>query len=256
MSVFILSTRPASCERHSETRTCWSITRGNLRPECPLNRVGLLYPGTKATLISDYLQRPEQLVILDGTWHHARRSCEIFRNCRACLDTGSLPLPPAVTAFVVNRLRWLFDCRSHRRGVECAGTGNSRLGSAHAGFRIHDRSSIGESKAEHGRRSIERRRRTFRNVPLALVDDLNHVVAVYGESAPGTPANDHDPRLPVYWVAQRVGTGERFACTVQPKLPLHEGFLGHFELSREDFPKRYLSNQRKSGQPFCVPAIV
>ena len=37
-------------------------------------RAGLLYPGPTALLISDLAseQRPEQLVVLDGTWHHAK----------------------------------------------------------------------------------------------------------------------------------------------------------------------------------------
>src|SRR5438105_2867660 len=37
-------------------------------------RAGLLYPGPTALLISELTseQRPEQLVVLDGTWHQAK----------------------------------------------------------------------------------------------------------------------------------------------------------------------------------------
>src|SRR5947208_695592 len=38
------------------------------------SRAGLLYPGPSARLISELPgeQRPEQLVIIDGTWHHTK----------------------------------------------------------------------------------------------------------------------------------------------------------------------------------------
>ena len=37
-------------------------------------RAGVLYPGTDATLLGELPedQRPDQLLILDGTWHHAK----------------------------------------------------------------------------------------------------------------------------------------------------------------------------------------
>jgi DTW domain-containing protein YfiP len=37
-------------------------------------RAGLLYPGPGATLLADLPadQRPDQLVVLDGTWHHTK----------------------------------------------------------------------------------------------------------------------------------------------------------------------------------------
>src|SRR3954468_16996079 len=37
-------------------------------------RAGLLFPGPTALLVSDltFEQRPEQLVVLDGTWHQAK----------------------------------------------------------------------------------------------------------------------------------------------------------------------------------------
>ena len=45
-------------------------------------RAGLLYPGPEARLISDVSpeQYPDQLVILDGTWHHAKT---LFRDIPA-----------------------------------------------------------------------------------------------------------------------------------------------------------------------------
>jgi hypothetical protein len=68
-----------------------------------------------------------------------------------------------------------------------------------------------------------------------LLGDLGNLVVAYGESAPGEFGCRHEPQFPIYWVAQRLRTGERFACLVQPEFPLPDSFLHHLELTGADF---------------------
>ena len=61
------------------------------------------------------------------------------------------------------------------------------------------------------------------------------MVVAYGESTAGRRGCKSGLRAPVYWVAERVGTGERFACTLQSDAPLQDSFLNHLELPAEHF---------------------
>ena len=60
-------------------------------------RAGLLYPGPEATLISDLRrdERPEQLVILDGTWHHAKTMVRDVAALRALPRYRLAPAAPS-----------------------------------------------------------------------------------------------------------------------------------------------------------------
>jgi hypothetical protein len=76
----------------------------------------------------------------------------------------------------------------------------------------------------------------------------------YGESAALDRDGEHAARTPVYWVAQRLGTGERFVCVIQPAAPLEDDFLGHLELTRENFSQAHsLSNARRLWAAFRRP---
>ena len=94
---------------------------------------------------------------------------------------------------------------------------------------------LAHPRSEDARRRLERRNRTYRNIPLALLGDLSHIVVAYGESPPGGRGCQRAPALPVYWVAQRLGTGERFACMVRPEFSMSDAFLRHVEMARPDF---------------------
>src|SRR5207248_5223058 len=91
-------------------------------------------------------------------------------------------------------------------------------------------------RAGYGRRH-ERRQRTFGNIPLALLGNLGNVVVAYGESTPRDRTGRHSLRWPVYWVAERLVTGERFARAIRSRTPLPDALLEHFGLTREDFSK-------------------
>jgi hypothetical protein len=87
----------------------------------------------------------------------------------------------------------------------------------------------------NGQRFRKRRNRTFKNIPLALLGDLENIVVAYGESAAGEKGCKRTAGPPISWVAQRLGTGETFSCTLIPSRPLDDVFLGHLALTRTDF---------------------
>jgi hypothetical protein len=90
----------------------------------------------------------------------------------------------------------------------------------------------GSSNAHRFRRP---KNRTFKNIPLALAGDLGNIVVAYGESAAGERGRKRIAGPPIYWVAQRLGTGETFSCTLIPPRPLDNAFLEHLELTRANF---------------------
>jgi DTW domain-containing protein YfiP len=203
-------------------------------------RAGLLYPGRGATLLSDVPpdQRPAQLVVLDGTWHQAKT---LVRDIRALHDLPQYRLAPASPS-------------RYRIRREPNATSLSTLEATVAALRVLEPDTAGldqllevfqdmverqltHSQSKDGWRRIQGRHRTSRNIPGALLGDLDQVVVAYGESAAGERGCQPVPRYPIYWVAQRLGTGERFACAIQPELPLQESFLGHLELTRGDFSR-------------------
>jgi DTW domain-containing protein len=81
----------------------------------------------------------------------------------------------------------------------------------------------------------KRRNRTVKNIPLALLGDSKNIVVAYGEAPVGGRRYGRVAGPPIYWVAQRLGSDEKFSCAVAPSHPLDETFLGHLELTRDDF---------------------
>jgi hypothetical protein len=74
-----------------------------------------------------------------------------------------------------------------------------------------------------------------RNIPLALLGDLANVVVAYGEWQAGEQGCEHHSQMPVYWVAQRLGSDERFACMIRGERPMSESLLKHLGLTSSDF---------------------
>ena len=220
-------------------------------------RAGLLFPGRDAPLISDVPpdQRPEQLVVLDGTWHQAKT---LVRDIAALHDLPRYQLVPAAPS-------------RYRLRREPTATSLSTIEATVAALRVLEPDTRGldelldafhgmverqltHPKAQDGWRRKDSRHRTSRNIPLALLGDLDQVVVAYGESAAGGRGCDRVPRYPVFWVAQRFGTGERFACAIQPEFPLQESFLGHLRLTREHFSRAVSRDEfRKSWAAFQRP---
>jgi DTW domain-containing protein YfiP len=200
-------------------------------------RAALLYPALNAELISDLPshRRPEQLVILDGTWHHTKT---FMRDIAVLRNLPRYRLAPATPS-------------RYRIRREPAATSLSTVEATVAALRVLEPETIGldqlveafncmverqlaHPKAENGLRCHKRRNRTLGNIPLALLGGLENVVVAYGETTPRASRGDHALRLPVYWVAERLVTGEHITCAIRSPTVLPDALLGHFELTRKD----------------------
>lgn len=210
----------------------------NLR-ELPLRaNTGVLYPGADARLLSDVPsdQRPEQLIILDGTWHHAKtimRQVPLLQTLpRYCLQPAAPsnyrirkePTEQSLSTLeaVVQSLQML---EPETRGLQQL----VRAFDSMVDTQIHQAGQTGRFRS---------RRRPWTppaNVPGVLIDCPESVVVVYGEAAHGPQGIRCKQRSPVYWVAQRLVSEETFECGLLPCPDASSEFLNHLELTSDDF---------------------
>jgi hypothetical protein len=199
---------------------------------------GLLYPGPEAVLLADVPvdQRPRQLIVIDGTWHHART---LVRDIAALHDVPRYRIvPDEPSNYRIRRepsamfLSTVEATVAALRVLEPETVGLDQLLGAFC--TMVDR-QLAHPKSQNGWRRNAARDRGGRNIPSALLGDLDHVVVAYAESVGNGQDGKAAAQVPVYWTAQRVGTGERFACAIRPRVPLQSTILGHMELTEEHF---------------------
>ncbi|MBS0208038.1 MAG: DTW domain-containing protein [Planctomycetes bacterium] len=201
-------------------------------------RAGLLYPEPDS-LTLDAVPRdalPEQLVILDGTWHHAKT---LLRDIPALRTLPRFQLTPQQPSrFRIRRqpnplaLSTVEAAVAALTACEPATVGLAELLNA---FNVMVERQLSHPKVECRERHTKRRRPALGNVPAALLGSLDHVVVAYGESAQGGRGCDPNSLAPLYWVAERIGSGERLCCALAPMSPLSNAFLGHLALPAETF---------------------
>jgi len=195
---------------------------------------GLLYPGPTALLISDLAceQRPEQLVVLDGTWHHAKT---LFREIPALQSLPRYRLAPtAPSRYRIRREPSATALSTVEAAVAALRILEPETGGLDQLLRAFDsmvEDQLAHPGSQNGERFRARRRRTFKNIPLALAGSLENIVVAYGESAVGERGCKRTAGPPISWVAQRLGSGETFACTLVPPGPLDDVFLGHLAVT-------------------------
>ncbi|MGI8979512.1 MAG: tRNA-uridine aminocarboxypropyltransferase [Pirellulaceae bacterium] len=199
---------------------------------------GLLYPGPGAALLEDLSpeQQPKQLVVLDGTWHHTKT---LVRDIAALHSLPRYQLAPASPSrYRIRRepsASFLSTVEATVAALQVLEPGTSGLDQLLQAFDHMVERQLAHPKSEHSRHRLGRRSHTFKNIPLAILGDLESVVVAYGESAAGKLGCLGDPHVPVYWVAQRLGTGERFACTIRSESRMPDYLLAHFELTSAHF---------------------
>jgi DTW domain-containing protein YfiP len=201
-------------------------------------RTGLLFPGPGAQPITDIAPEscPEQLVVLDGTWHHAKtllREIPVLRTLPRYQLAPTLP-----SRYRIRRepntmaLSTVEAAVAALRILEPETRGLDQLLNA---FDAMVEGQLAHPKSATGQRLLKRRNRTFQNIPLALLGDLSNVVVAYGESPAGARGCKRSAGPPIYWVAKRLGTGDTFSCLIAPSRPLDDVFLNHLELRRDEF---------------------
>jgi len=201
-------------------------------------RSAILYPSDDAELIDDlpHDRWPEQLVILDGTWHHAKT---MMRDLPLLRTLPRLRLAPASPGrYRIRRepdaisLSTVEAVVAALQALEPETPGVDRLLGA---FDTMVERQLAHPKAEYGRRHLRRHRPTPKNIPSALLGDLSNIVVAYGESSLGGSGREGLSRTPVSWVAERLATGERFQTLIRSDAVHSPQFLQHLELSAADF---------------------
>ena len=218
---------------------------------------GLLYPGKGATLLEDLPadQRPQQLVVLDGTWHHTKT---LVRDIPALLNLPRYQLNPvSPSRYRIRRepsaqfISTVEATVAALRVLEPETEGLEQL--LQAFDHMVDR-QLAHPKSQIGRYRLGRRSRLVGNIPQALLGDLANIVVAYGEWQAGEQGCEHHSQMPIYWVAQRLGSNERFACTIRGDRPMSESLLKHLELTGADFAAALSPEEaRKSWQAFHRP---
>lgn len=203
------------------------------------DRVGLLYPGVDSQLLTELDPKdfPDQLVVLDGTWHHAKSLMHAIRKLERLPTYRLAPASPSryrirrepndqaisTVEATVAALKVLEPCTSNLDEL------------LHAFDQMIDNQI--NRRDEFNWRSVSKRATSgVSNVPRALVGDLSNVVVAYGELDQGGVSLQQDKqRKPVYWVAERLSTGEVFRCAIASSSIQDESFLDCLRLSPCDF---------------------
>lgn len=205
---------------------------------CELSpRAGLLYPGNDSTLLSeiDPAELPDQLVILDGTWHHAKT---LFREIPKLQTLPRYRLePPSPGNYRIRRepnayaLSTLEATVAALRAIEPETESLDDLVGAFE--KMIDDQLI---RTSTNWRSNSRRTVGARNIPRAIIGDLSRIVVAYGEREPGQRVGErstsHSKPMPVVWQAKRLVTGETFECVIQSPSLDDDQFLHYLGLPR------------------------
>lgn len=223
---------------------------------------GLLYPSPGARLLDQVPleELPEQLVVIDGTWHQAKtlyRDVEVLRSlpCFALApttpgqyqirlepDASSLSTVEAIAAAV--------------RQMEPENTDVDRLLD---GFHAMIKKQLAHPQANYSGQTVQSKRAPNLNVPKSLLSGEHSLVVFYAEATPLKFVNTEQwatvkekrracPMPPVYLCAQRIHLrdsavdasvesqfGDQFVRKIQPQEGLTPIGLRHMGLQVEDF---------------------
>jgi DTW domain-containing protein YfiP len=199
---------------------------------------GLLYPGADAPLLTECpaAERPDQLVIIDGTWHQAKT---IVRDVPQLRDLPCFRLTPSSPGqYRIRRepdsqsLSTLEATVAALQALEPDTVGLDQLLSA---FNEMVENQLGHPASHAVWRQKKSRQTRPRHLPHSLLQNQNSLVVAYGEATPGERGQRTANPSPVNWVAQRLGTDERFSCQLRQPQPLSKDALEHMRLSTGDF---------------------
>ncbi|MCB9587415.1 MAG: DTW domain-containing protein [Polyangiaceae bacterium] len=224
----------------------WSETGRSIRRELEVEPgTGLLYPHPNAKLLSELplAERPSQLIVLDGTWHHAHT---IYRENPWLHALPHYALRPEEPSRYRIRKEPRAECVSTLEAItqalqqlepELEGL-EGLLGS----FDQMIDQQIAYAKKGGGRRRKRKRNKASRAIPRALLEQYPRLVVVCGEASAPPPELMCAKAVPpgwknqlLYWVACRPATGEVFKSLVRPREPVADQHLEHLELERESF---------------------
>lgn len=239
----------------SRVETLWPRAVGE-RPGWLRNDAMLLYPKPGARSLGDIAEheRPRQLVVVDGTWHHART---LHRDTPWLRGLPSVRLAPSEPSRYRLRREPRFECLSTIEAIlsaleelepETAGLDDLRA----AFDRMIDRQIEFLGAAGRGPRRRQRPE-AQRGLPRAIVDDFDRVVVVYGESS--CSGAEHEI---LQWTAIRPSTGETFDSLARPtRSLLRPWHLRHMRLDGEAlFQAPSIAELKRQWRQFVRPRDV
>ncbi len=194
----------------------------------------LLYPGPDAELLEDVPadRHPRQLIIIDGTWHQAKTLVRDIPALRKLPRYGLAPVEPS--RFRIRRepnAVFLSTVEATVAALRVLEPQTPGLDELLAAFNVMVERQLLHPKSENGWRRNATRTPGGRNIPKVLLGAAERIVVAYGEVLTAGDDPGGAKRAPAYWVAERLGTNERFACAIQTIAPVPAKALGHWELS-------------------------
>ncbi|TWU37092.1 tRNA-uridine aminocarboxypropyltransferase [Novipirellula artificiosorum] len=221
--------------------------------------VGLLYPGEGSMPLSgpDARDLPNQLVVVDGTWHHAKT---LMRDVPRLQRLPRYQITPASPGrYRIRRepndqaLSTLEATVAALREIEPDTLGFDRL--LNVFEQMIDQQIV---HAPANWRQNRRRRRGSTNVPRSLCSNLGNVVVAYGEQERGPRKGEVDDGIkprPVYWIAERLQSDETFACAIESKSLQDAKFAERLRLTDRQIDQAIsLSEFRNQWKAFLRPS--
>lgn len=199
---------------------------------------GLLYPRVDARPLAGLpaAERPTQLVIVDGTWRQAKT---IVRDVPQLAELPCYQLTPSSPGqYRIRRepnAQTLSTLEATVAALQTLEPDTAGLDQLLSAFHTMVESQQGYPTSHAIPRRKSDRHARPRNVPRPLLQAPEHLVVAYGEATPGRPGKRTAAPSPVNWVAQRLGTAERFSCCLRQQRPLSNAALEHMRLSTADF---------------------
>lgn len=176
----------------------------------PLSGTALLYPSARArdlTTLSP-AERPRRLLVIDGTWHHART---LYRDIPALAELPHLTLPGHLRSAFQIRRQPQVHCLSTIEAIvfalstlEPETAGLEGLLAAFMAMQSAQLAKIGKA----GRRRKDTRARETRGISRSLVEGYEDLIVAYVES--GEDESAPAGRSLLCCAAERIATGERF----------------------------------------------
>ncbi len=213
----------SNCELVVDYDRCFSSGRQHL--ELPPD-AGLLYPAAPSRALEELAphERPKHLVLLDGTWHHARY---MFRDVPGLADLPRYHLgAPEPSRYRLRKEPQRDFVSTVEAVVYCLQALEPETPGVAELLRVFDvmidRQIAARDSAGQRRPMTRRRPKPLRSFPTAFAENFGDLVVGYGEAPLGEL---------VQWTAHRLSDGATFERLIRPSRPLDPYFLEHLELS-------------------------
>ena len=231
------------CERNEELAQMALPIRSN---------AGLLYPSKDATLLTEVSaeQRPQQLIVLDGTWHHAKT---LYRDIAGLQKLPKYRLAPTKPGNYRIRMEPNATSLSTLEAV-CAALKQlepetENTDALMTAFDCMIEKQLSHPESVYSGLAIKPQKIPNANIPKSLTHPERNIVLAFGEAKPvdyvelkswnelnRKKSTSRDP--PVYWCAHRLGgtsRQDRFSCFLEGGRDLAAKFYQFMDLKPNDF---------------------